>query len=143
MITLHRTSAGLGRELAALREAARADLYAQIAQIRRQYLTDLPFQDMIYLRKEQVARACLADPAPAPADYPMLAAELAFRGPTVTDVATTIVALANFFETFAAAVEELRFTTEASLAAATNKAGIDAIMAALPTQLATLPTPPV
>lgn len=143
MITAFRTPTGMARALEAQRSEAKRTLYEAVATARLAYLTDLPFQDMIYLRKEQSARACLADPTPDPAHYPILAAELAFRGPTVTDVATVIVSLADFFEVFAAAVEALRFSTEASLSTATSKAEIDAIMDALPTAISALPTPPV
>lgn len=141
MITVHRPQSAIDREVAAARAAATAELGALVGAERRKHLTDLPFQDMVYMRKEVRARECLADPAPDPADYPLLAAEIGITGANVTEVATVVVARADFLEGMAAAIETVRLGVENELAAATTIAAIDAIMAALPAQLAALPQP--
>lgn len=73
--------------LAGIDEAAR--LY------RLGFLTSLPAQQTLYLRKEALARAWLAERKPVAADYPLLALEAAATGQSINAVATGIVAQAD------------------------------------------------
>ena len=121
------TSDGLERA----RIAARADLAAWIDTARRQLITVLPGQDMIYLAKEAEARRWLADPAPNPAEYPLLSAEVRITAPDGHSLSQLWLNMSALWISAAAQLEALRLSTSAAIEAAETITEISAAMAAI------------
>jgi len=63
-------------DMAPIRAAAHAEIDAAAGAARASVLTMVPGQEMTYLRKEDQARAYLADGDPDDADYPLLQASV-------------------------------------------------------------------
>lgn len=63
-------------DLAAIRAAAHVEIDHMAGSVRASVLTMVPGQEMTYLRKEDQARAYLADGDPDDADYPLLQASV-------------------------------------------------------------------
>ncbi len=113
---------------------ALADLQAKAAKrvngeaenYRLRFITPGAGQAMTYLEKKLQAEACLADPSPDPAAYPLLAAEIGVRGATVTDVATVVKAQSDAWQTIGALIEGKRQTALVAIAAAGDKTEVDA-----------------
>jgi hypothetical protein len=92
------------------RASAIAAVNAAAAVVRGRLVTDLPGQEMLYLRKEAEARAWLADPDPEPdlALYPFLAAEVGATAPSADQVAQVYLNMAALWTAIGAALEALR-----------------------------------
>jgi hypothetical protein len=117
------------RFLHAKREAvAQANSLAGV--VRARFVTVIPAQDMVYLRKEAEARRYLADPAPDLADYPYVAAEIGITGADGEQVAQVYTNLAVILDAAASQLETARLGTIASIEAATTEAAIAAALAA-------------
>ncbi|MGR3749599.1 hypothetical protein [Paracoccus sp. (in: a-proteobacteria)] len=91
-----------------------------IGQIRSQFVTVIPAQDMIYQNKEDEAKAYLADADPVLADYPFIAAEVGVTAPTVFEVAQVYVNMAFMLRAQAAQLENVRLSTIAAIEQATD-----------------------
>ena len=78
--------------------------------IRTLFVTNLPAQDMIYLRKEQEAKAYLLAVDPDPSQYPMIQAEIGITGDTEYEIAQTWLNLSNQWVTVAASLETPRLS---------------------------------
>ena len=78
--------------------------------IRTLFVTNLPAQDMIYLRKEQEAKAYLLAVDPDPSQYPMIQAEIGITGDTAYEIAQTWLNLSNQWVTIAASLETPRLS---------------------------------
>lgn len=102
---------------------------------RRAYITDLPGQDAIYAAKEAEARAWQLDPAPDPADYPLLSSEVGITAPTAAELATLWITKSAQWRSVAGALEAARMTAKANIAAATDIAGVDSALATLTTAI--------
>lgn len=59
---------------------ARDKILSLTATIRKQFITEAPGQEMIYLAKQEEAKAWLSDPTPALANYPLISAEIGVTG---------------------------------------------------------------
>lgn len=115
----------LDRPIAEYRQRALDRLTEAMKEIRNGIVTDLPGQQMIYLRKEEQARALVAavtgGQIPVPADYPLLAAEVGLTAQTIYQVAQVILFKSTLWQRIAAALEAYRFTKQAEIATATEK----------------------
>lgn len=112
-------SAAHAAELAAARAEAQGQALAIVARLRAGFLTALPGQDMIYLRKEAEARAYVAAGAPSDLDaFPFLAAEIGITGRDAREVAQVILNLSAIWTEAGAALEALRLRAAADLSAA-------------------------
>ena len=78
--------------------------------IRTLFVTNLPAQDMIYLRKEQEAKAYLLAVDPELSQYPMIQAEIGITGDTAYEIAQTWLNLSNQWVTIAANLETPRLS---------------------------------
>lgn len=76
--------------LAAVKATLKARLDADAEAERLHYITAGAGQAMTYQQKAAEAAACLADPEPDPADYPLLAAEIGITAETLAGVATVV-----------------------------------------------------
>lgn len=121
-------------------DRATREVNESVADVRRLHITDLPGQEMIYLRKEAEARAWLAaDPEPEDLTaYPLLAAEIGVTGETPHQVATIWVWMAGALIDMAAALEPLRLGAIARIHADEDP---EAVLADLAAALAALSNP--
>jgi hypothetical protein len=133
MITVNRDQAAIAAraaaDLAAFKAKAIAGINDWAGQQRLALITDLPGQDMIYLRKEAEAKAWMADPAPVLASYPLIAAELGITADTPDQIAQIWLNMADLWARAAAEIETNRLAAIQQIEAATTEAEI---MAARP-----------
>ncbi len=118
----------------AVTEAKREiDAAAEVARLR--FITAGSGQAMVYERKGQEADAAAADPSPAAADYPLLAAEVGITAPDTGDEAVDIAAVASavlaqrdLWVPVAAAIEATRLSAKQAVDAAADEAAIQAVL---------------
>lgn len=106
--------------LAEAREWARGEVNDQAGDRRCVYATNIPFQDALYLRKQQEAQGpmpgypafpypgFLNDSEPGPDKYPVLYAEAAARGITPAELAQEYATNAGLWPQVLAAIEAVR-----------------------------------
>lgn len=94
----------------------------RVGRARQKFITDLPGQDVIYLRKEREAVAYLAEANPTLADYPLLSAEVGVTAATAYQVAQIWVHKSQSWQQTAAALEAIRLRGVNAIAAATTEA---------------------
>jgi hypothetical protein len=130
MITVRRDPAARAARdaarFAAAQAAARDRINRLAGEARRPFITDIAGQEMIYLGKEAEARAYLADPAPDPADYPMLMAEVGLTAATPGQLAQLWLQMGAIWRQVAAAIEGARMTALIAVDAAATESAIDA-----------------
>ena len=115
--------------LAPVRASAVAEINSLVAITRARIITDLPGQQMIYLRKETEARAWIASPSPDLADYPLLAAEVGITAPDADQLAQIWLNQAYLWaDVLAPALERLRMTANGAVQAAKDASGIWAVV---------------
>lgn len=125
-------------ELQAARQAAIARVNAAAGAIRARFVTQIPAQEMLYLRKEAEARAWIADPAPDLADYPLLAAEIGVTAPTAAELAQIWLNLAQIWISVAAPLETARLSGVGALEGAATDEAIDTALSTTLTAIATI-----
>lgn len=103
-----RTAADLAAELAAAKALAVARINAASARLRAAWVTDIPGQDMLYLRKEAEAARWVSDPAPDLGRYPLIAAEIGITGQDGAQVAQVWLNMAAMWTAVAASLETAR-----------------------------------
>lgn len=123
-------------------EGARVQAIARVntaaGLVRRRYITEIPGQEMVYLQKEAEAVAFLADPAPDPARYPFITAEVGATAPSAHEVAQVYVNLAAILRSAGAALEQLRLGAIVAIETTDTAAGIEAAVASFDAALAGL-----
>ena len=107
----------------------------RIGETRIKYITNIPGQDPIYLKKEQEARDYIADPDPNMANYPFLSAEVGITAPEAYQLAQVWLYMANAWNPLAAMLEGLRMSTLNSVDAATTITEIDAAIGTMESYL--------
>lgn len=117
-------------DLAPMKLAAIAAINAAAGEVRRYFVSDLPGQDMVYLRKEEEARKWLAEPGSDIALFPFLQAEVGVTAETPDQLCQVWLNLAAGWLGIAALIEHLRFAASAGVQAATTPGEVDAVMAA-------------
>lgn len=117
--------------LGAAKARAHATLASAVAAARAAMITTLPGQDMIYLAKEAEARAWIADPAPDPAAYPLIVAEIGITAPDAASLAQLWLNLAALWRSRAAQLEALRLSVGAAIDAAGTVEEVGAALAPL------------
>lgn len=124
MISVKRDQAAIeareAADLATAKARAIAGINARAGQQRLALITDLPGQDMLYLRKEAEAKAWIADPAPALASYPLIAAEIGITGADGDQIAQIWLNMADLWARAAAEIETSRLAAIAEIAALTS-----------------------
>lgn len=111
----------LDKPLADLRQQAHARLTDALTVARRTLVTDLPGQEMIYLRKEDEAKRIVAASGrqatitPDPVVYPILSAEVGVTAPTLYEVAQVILWKSAMWQRIAAALEAYRHRATAQI----------------------------
>lgn len=123
------------RSLEEIRAEALARIDAEAERERGRYITPGSGQAMVYLAKENQARACLDAQEPDPQDYPLLACTVGIeRHPQtgavaqdVTEVAQIVLAVALEWAQVAAAIEAVRLSTKAAAEAAEDAGTVSAL----------------
>lgn len=117
-------------EMAAAREAAMLALNGYVARKRNLIITDLPGQDMIYLRKEEEGRRYLDLPIEPETleQFPLIAAEVGITAPTAYQLAMIWVQLGSLWVVIAVQLEQLRMSFGAQIQSASTFAEIDALV---------------
>lgn len=121
-------------------EWARGEVNDQAGDRRCVYATDIPFQDALYLRKQQEAQGpmpgypafpypgFLNDSEPGPDKYPVLYAEAAGRGITPAELAQEYVANAVMWPQVLAAIEAVRVPAGDTIRAAEDHETIISVL---------------
>jgi len=119
------------RTLAEVQAAAltRIDVAAESHRLR--HITPGAGQALAYNAKEAEARAAVADPAPDPAAYPHLAAEVGITAATLAEVAAVVVATADAWRAYSAAIEAARLGAKVQIRAAITPEAVLAAEAAV------------
>lgn len=94
----------------------RVSINQLVGEVRKAYVTDIPGQDMIYMRKEEEARRWLSEANPDIADYPFIAAEIGVTAETGDQLAQLWLNMAHQWATVAANLEKARLMTLAGVA---------------------------
>lgn len=116
-------------DLSPVREQAIAEINQMSGAKRVMMITDIPGQEMIYLRKEEEARAYLTDAAPSMANYPMLNAETGVTAPDAYSLAQVWLNMSELLRQTAALLEKARMQAINSVTAAQSPAEIEAVLA--------------
>jgi len=108
-------------DLEAEKSRAMQEIDRQAEQVRNRFITPGAGQAMEYLATEEEARELRALPAEAeiePADFPLVAAEMAVRGGTMADAATRVLLAAAAWRQVGAQIKQLRLAGKDAVAAA-------------------------
>lgn len=124
-------------DMTEVRASGIAAVNSLVNEVRKTFVTDLVGQEMVYLRKEQEARAFIADPAPDLAAYPFISAEVGITPPggTALDVAQTYLAMSAQWQAIGAALEQIRLGAIGQIEAAATEDAITAAVSAVQTAL--------
>jgi len=95
---------------------------AQAGEVRKLFITEVPGQEMTYLRKEAEARKYLDDQHPSAANYPLLTAEAAATNQEVANLAQTVIANADAWAIAGAQIEALRVSAKDAISRAESVA---------------------
>lgn len=102
--------------------ALHAGIDIEAGEVRCQYITDVPGQQLTYQHKEREAREWVAATAPSIADYPFLAAEAEATATTPDEAAAAIIAAADEWTAIGAAIEGARIGAKRAVSAAATAA---------------------
>lgn len=105
-------------DLAQAKRAAIAHVDATAERARLMWITPGAGQSLVYALKREEAARFADDPDPDPAAYPMLSAEVGITAETIGEVAAVVAATSNMWIAIAAAIETLRLSAKAAIAAA-------------------------
>lgn len=127
-------------DLTSAKAFARQDIEHAVANARRHFATDLPFQDEAYKLKQEEAVAYIAlDPEPADlADFPNLQNEVGSTAPTAYQLAQIWLNKRDAWPAALNLTEGIRTTHNNAVAAAQSVAAIDALVAAAKAALTTM-----
>ena len=118
------------KELTAAKAIAVASINTLIGNIRAEYITVIPGQEMIYGDKEKEAIAFLAEPT-IPSDltpYPFIEGEVGLTAPSAYEVAQVFVNKAAMWRPLGAQLEQLRVGYGNAIYAATTKQEITGLV---------------
>jgi len=119
--------------LEARQEEALAHVMSEIARLRRRMVTDLPGQEMLYLRKETQARDYVLTQT---GSHPLIEAEVGITAPTKDEVAQVILNLAYQWEQMAQFMEQTRLSANAVIRAAITVQEVDVAKASFDAMVA-------
>lgn len=129
-------------DLPSMQAKAMDTINVVLTSVRKRFITDLPGQDMTYMRKDKEAREYLALPV-EPTDltpFPFLASEIGITASTAYQVAQVIVNLANSWAIVGSRIEAIRLRANNSVAAATTNAEVNQALNQLSADLTALLT---
>jgi len=112
----------LGPTIDTLRLTLTMQVDADAEATRLLWITPGSGQALTYEQKRAEAERMASDPAPQPADYPMLAAEVGITADTLAAVGAIVRARSAAWTVVAAQIESLRLQAKAAVLAANNAA---------------------
>lgn len=118
-------------DLDVVKAALKTEVDRAAGQLRAQFITVAPGQDMVYLRKAAEAKAYQTEDDPAAADYPILSASVVIEGATLADVAAMVVGKEAQWTKIAAVIEAARLGGKAAIDAAEDAVAACAAAAAI------------
>lgn len=126
--------------LAAAKTAAEVQVDQEVGNLRLEYITDIPGQEMIYQAKEAEALAFKAiDPVPTDLTmYPYISGEAAALNVSATEVADQYIALSIQWRAVGAQLEALRIGYKAAIQVSTTTAQVDVALTAFEAAVAAL-----
>jgi hypothetical protein len=124
-------------DIAPMISAAVTRFNAAVGQVRSRFITPIPGQEMIYLRKEQEAAAYVADTSPLMANYPMIANEIGITGGDAYQVAQTWLNMAGLWMTVAIILEQIRLGHIAQVSACVTATEVAAVQTSFDQSIAT------
>jgi hypothetical protein len=98
---------------------------------RQVWATGGDLQSLVYEGKRREAAAYAVDGTPDPSTYPLLAAEIGLTADSLAGVAAIVSAKSVGWTQAAAAIERIRVGAKMGIDAATDQAGIDAVIAGM------------
>lgn len=126
-----------GLTIEELRENAKNDVLEFVKQIGELLTDGYPMVEReSWVKKLDEAKAIVAGETD-PANYPIIAAEIAITGKTASEVAPVIIAKAIRFEQASGMISGMRQKTIAAIDAAADKDGIDVVLDAAKVQAET------
>jgi hypothetical protein len=112
----------LGPTIDTLKLTLTTQVDADAEATRLLWITGGSGQALTYEQKRIEAERMASDPAPQPAEYPMLAAEVGITADTLAAVGALVRARAAAWTAVAAQIESLRLQAKAAVMAANNAA---------------------
>lgn len=109
----------------------KAQLDADAEAVRLQFITAGAGQAMTYQQKAAEAAACLADPDPDAADYPLLSAEIGITAETLVGVATVVNGQHQAWRFIGGQIEAARLNGKKAIAEALTAEDAQAAFAAV------------
>lgn len=114
----------LSKNLAPLRASAMAEIDTAAGEFRKNFITSVPGQEMVYQQKRVEAELLMANLNVSQAEIPHITAEAALNQITPYDQAVIVLAMAEQWATISAQIETKRLAAKAAVAAAVNPAQI-------------------
>lgn len=114
-----------------LRAAAISKIDTDAERARQAWATGGDLQSLVYEGKRREAAAYAVDGTPDPSTYPLLAAEIGLTADSLAGVAAIVSAKSAGWTQAAAAIERIRVGAKMGIDAATDQAGIDAVIAGM------------
>ncbi|MCJ1901219.1 hypothetical protein MR829_12630 [Paracoccus versutus] len=105
-----------------------ARINTSIGEIRKNFITDIPAQEMIYQAKENEAKAYLADDDPLPEDYPLIHAEIGITADDAYQLSQLWLNMSQILRETAAHLENIRLGAIAAIEQAQSQQDIAEIM---------------
>lgn len=109
-----------------------------ISDVRSQFVTVLPGQEMIYLNKEKEAAEYVAATDPDINDFPMIQSEVGVTAPTAYQVAQVWLYMGAQWRAVAASLERIRMVATNSINSATTETEVLEAVTDMQTALAAL-----
>lgn len=106
----------------------KAKIDADAENERLKYITPGDGQAMTYQQKVDEARAFKAAASPLAGDYPVLSSEIGITGPTLADVAETVLIAFNRWQRVGAAIESVRLGAKRDVDVAENEITARAVL---------------
>ena len=121
-----------------IKSQAVAGVLRVTGEVREFFVSNIPGQDMVYLRKEEEARIWLTDPTPNITNYPFLQAEVGITAETPYQLAQVWLYMAAQWIVIAALIEHYRFTATSQIALATTADEVARVVSSFNTHMGTL-----
>lgn len=105
------------------------DKVNQLASIaRKNYVTDIPGQEMLYMAKEFEAIKYIASGTTDLSEYPLIAAEVGITAPSAYELAQLWVNLGSVWRSIAAQIENKRMSIISSISSSQTENDIENIL---------------
>lgn len=102
-------------DLANAKQSAKNKIDLEAGEFRKQFITDVPGQQMTYQKKETEARLYVEAASPNALDYPFLNAEATALGISIETLANQVISNADQWAAIGAAIEGLRIGSKQSV----------------------------